>query len=287
MSNLELKEKKPIIDGQVKPPGKENTPALKFESICPGRQFRFGRHLAFAIDDDTIQMAASTHSLYGPKLLHVSKAYIPQGDEGEDTKEKFLKTQISGFARSYGGRKPTVSLTVSGPETALRVLTLPDLKGSDLRSAVGFEANRQLPFPTNECLIDYQTTQRIVTGHDKHLRVSVQAATENMVQQQLDLFDQIGLDVTDIYYGHCVVGQLIPVLPDYDHNSNYTLINILRSRCEIAYYQGSVLEFVHVGSIGSSLLSRKNDLTTFEYFAESLATEIQNSLAPRNCSPCG
>ncbi len=67
-------------------------------------------------------------------------------------------------------------------------------------------------------------------------------------------------------------------LPDFSEDHHYTLVNVERTRTEIAYYRGSNLEFYHLCSVGSSFLANRNDLTIFEYFAESLAGEIQNSL---------
>ena len=259
---------------------KDKAPAGRatVQPIRPKRQYRFGRHLAFTIDEDSVQMAAALHLGRKVKLLGVEKAYLSSSQSSETDRSGLLRRAIRPFVDSFGGRRPTISLTLTGPQTALRSIVMPHLKGSELKAALQFEARRQIPFPVEDCWVDHRLTETIQQGDDRQVRASILAATRLAVEEQLAPFQKLGLKVSQVYHTQDVVGQLLRPLPDFDENQRYALIDIHRRSTQISYYRGSELEFYNVSSLGSSFLANRSDPTVFEYFAESLATEIQNSL---------
>ncbi|RKX26396.1 MAG: hypothetical protein DRP45_03610 [Candidatus Zixiibacteriota bacterium] len=278
MTGLKLWTKKTKPPVAEEPVQGNAAPTVKIETLSPRRRLNVGRQLAFAVDDNAIQMAAATGNGFNNRLLDVRKTYIPSSLEDPDERRSFAANAINSFVERFGGRLTEISLILDGPDTALRTFSLPDMKPADLHSAVKYEAIRQLPFPSDDCLFDYRPVQRITTDSKRHLKIAVIASTKRLVQEQLALFDELGLEVAHLYHCQYVSGQILRFLRDFSHDTNYAMINIQRERCEIAYYHGYRLEFSHIGSTGSSFLANRSDPTMFEYFAEALATEIQNSL---------
>ncbi len=262
-------------DGAVLP---DAAPRVSTKSIKPKRQYGLGRHLAFTIDGTAIQMAAATHLGSVVRLREVEKVYFAPDDPNAPDPATVLKNSISQFVEAHGGRFPTISVTLTGPQTALRTVTLPPLRGAELKSALAIEARRQIPFPDRDCWTDFRVTQSIVRGNEKSLKASILAATKIAVEEQLAPFRDLGLPIENVYHTQDVVGRLLDKLPEYEDDRYYTLIDIHRRNTEISYYHGTELEFYHVSSLGSSFLANRSDPTVFEYFAESLATEVQNSL---------
>jgi Tfp pilus assembly PilM family ATPase len=248
------------------------------EPIRPPREFFFGRRLAFAIDEDSIQMAAALHLGPRVKLLDATKFYLVSEQQTAESRQQLLQSTIRRYVHQHGGRRPSISLTLTGPQTALRSITVPELKTAELDAALTFEGRRQIPFPAEDCWLDTRVTEAITQGDNRRLRASVLAATKLAVQELLNPFEDLGLQTTCLYHTQDVIGQLVESLPQYRTDVNYTLINIHSRSTEIAYFRGNNLEFYHVSSLGSSFLANRTDPTVFEYFAESLATEIQNSL---------
>ncbi len=244
--------------------------------IAPPQRYSFARHLAFTINEDSVQMAATTHMGPKVKLLDVRKQYLT-GDDGA-ARAQSIRHAIRGYFDEFGGPHSNVSLTLAGKETALRLLTLPRLKGAELTAAIAFEAKRQMPFSVDDCWIDHQTIEHITTGSTRQVRAAVLAVTRTAVEELLSPFRDLGIRVDHVYHTQDVVGQLLPLLSDFDSNRKYMLVDIHRQRTEISYYHGSYLQFFHVSSLGSSFLASRADATVFEYFAESLSTELQNSL---------
>lgn len=263
--------------------GSESTPVPgvlndTMVSMPPKRRVALGRHLAFAISDRSIQMAAADH--FGSRMvLHqVTKTYLPRiSEESRDHKMHTLAA-IREFVGEYGGRRRSISLTLGGPKTALRTITLPKLRSSELSKAVRYEAKHQIPFPMDECVADYRIYQKTAGTSNQRYKIALLAATSQLVESRLAIFSELGLEVDHVYHSEDVIGQLLKHLPDFDMAANHALINIDQEQSEISYYLGGNLEFFHVSSLGSGFLANRSDPTVYEYFAESLATEIQNSL---------
>jgi Tfp pilus assembly PilM family ATPase len=263
-------------------PGGQETPLSAtrtvIKSVPPGLRYRIGRSLAFTLDESSIQMVAARHR--GPEvaLVAVEKVYLPTDDARAPDRDTILRETIDQFINRHGGVRPTISVTLTGRQTAHRTVTLPQLRGTELRSALAFEARRQIPFPEPECWSDFRVTQTINREAAGSLRASILAATRSSVEAQLAPFRLLGRAVEHVYHTPDVIGRLLRALPDFDPERYYTLIDVHRRSTEIAYYRGDELEFYHVSSLGSSFLANRSDPTVFEYFAESLATEVQNSL---------
>ena len=257
----------------------EAVEALVIRRLSPRSQSYLGRHLGFTLGDDSLQMATAWHLGPWVRLIDVTKRYFSASElASPERREQILRQEIRQYVSDYGGRFPTISLTLTGPETALRTVTLPRLNEREFEAALRYEASRQLPFRLEDCWIDYRITDIIQHGKERQSRAAVLAATRVAVQACLTPFEQLGIDVNRIYHTQDVIGHLLPLLSDYHDDRDYMLVDIHRRRTEISYYRGSRLRFYHVSSLGSSFLTNRTNPRVFEYFAESLATELQNSL---------
>lgn len=242
------------------------------------RRITIGNHLAFALSEDSIQVALCSHLGNRRKLLDVRKLYIPRELTSGDHRSQFVAGVIDDLYHELGGRWKTVSLTVGGGETAFRSLLVPAIAGRALSAAVGFEARKQIPFPIAECYYDFRKVAATTDGSTPKFRVGVVAATRRLIAEHLAPFQSLSIRVDAVYLAQDVIGRLLVGLPEYRPDRHHCLINIERLKTEIAYYRGSELEFAHIISLGSQFLANRRDDTVFEYFTESLANELQNSL---------
>ena len=249
------------------------------ETALPPKSLnRFGRRLAFAVDQTGVQMAAATRLVRNTRLIDIRKTYFPSRLEGLDEKAAFASQAIEEYVRRYGGRRAHITALINGPETAFRIFAMPSLPEEMLRNAVAFEAKKQVPFPIQECQYDFRQVYRVGADGRAGVKVGLIAATKRAIEECIQPLASAGITVESVQHAHDVLGQLLGNLPDFGDENLYTLVNVQRYRTEISYYRGSNLEFYHVCSLGSSFLANRSDLTVFEYFAESLAGEIQNSL---------
>ncbi|MFZ1685646.1 MAG: pilus assembly protein PilM [Candidatus Zixiibacteriota bacterium] len=273
-----LTRKKPSATDAPSPAPVTKAAAMDEVLIAPKPARRSQRHITFAIDQTGIQMAVSKRSTGRPKLLDIRKVYFPAGADIDQTRAAFITRTVDDYIRQNGGHRATISISITGGDTAFRTFHMPAIKGKGFASAVSFEAKKQLPFPVQDCQYDFRPIYRTKVEGREGIRVALLAATKRLVADQLAPFDQIGFQIHQVYHAQDVVGALLRNLPDFAEDRHYTLVNVERHRTEISYYRGTTLEFYHICSVGSSFLANRSDLTIFEYFAESLAGEIQNSL---------
>lgn len=256
--------------------GKANSATERF--VEPKKRYHVGKRLAFAFDDESIQMAAALHYGKGFKLLAARKCYLSKTITTAEARNEQLAGFIKEFVEEFGGRNPNVSLVISGVETVSRNLILPHMKKSDLESAVVFEARKQVPFKLEESYYDFRASSVLYNDANRKIRLSFLAALKKTIDSRLEPFRLINVPVSHVYHAQDAIAEVLPHVPGFTPTSNFSLLNIDKIRSEMSYYRGRLLQFSHVISLGSSFLANRVDATMYEYFAESLATEIQNSL---------
>jgi Tfp pilus assembly protein PilN len=242
------------------------------------RHFPIGRHLSFAIDESSIQMAAVSHLGRWKKIRHISKVYIPGELTGASTRNDFIAHAIDDFINEVGGYGSHISVAISGKETALRTFLAPALKKKELASAIRYEARKQVPFPPEDCIYDYRPAAKVEVDGRRKLKISLHAATRKLVEESLEPFRQQKIPVASVCHSLEAIGQLLRHLPNFNDDTLYTLINIDRTHSEIAFYRGTFLEFFHIGNTGSSSLGKQSGQSSFEIFAKTLAGDIQTAL---------
>lgn len=246
--------------------------------IHPHRKLPFGNLLAFSISTDSVSAAHCVHLPGARKLAAVRKEYLPRNSSSVELRQQVITGIVDELYHQMGGRWKSVALAIGGPETAFRRLQMPKLSNRELKAATQIEIKRQIPFPVADAYFDYRAIAETSTESETSLRIAVTAATRRLVAQHLEPFETLKIPVDAIYLSTDVVGRLLEGLPLFDANANYCLVNIERTHSEISYYRGTELEFSHVISLGSQFLANRRDDTVFAYFAESLISELQNSV---------
>ncbi|MBI5267384.1 MAG: hypothetical protein HY851_09160 [candidate division Zixibacteria bacterium] len=253
-------------------------PANRERMIKPSRHILIGRTLGFTVTSESVEAAVCFHFGNRRRILDARKVYIPQTLTTSEQRSHFVSGVLDDMYCDMGSRTTTVSLTIEGPETAFRSIQLPALRGKSFSQALWYEAKRQLPFPINDCYYDSRRIMATDVNSSPRIMVSLWGATHRLVAKQLAPFQALRIPVHAIYHTPDVIGRLLVGLPGFAPDHNYCLVNVQKSRTEIAYYRGCELEFSHVVSLGSHFLSNRRDDTVYEYFAETLINEIQNSL---------
>lgn len=245
--------------------------------LSPPRRWTVGRRLVFSVDNGFIQMVAARHLAGRCDILDISRAPQLSDTESAARRSDHLSLTVADYVSRFGGGSAEIDLVISGRETAFRSFLMPVLKPSALESAIGYEAQKQIPFPSAECVIDYRRTFKIIDNRRARYKIALHAATSRLVKEQLEPFRQKGLQVANVVIADEAVGRLLERLPDFDPDAVYTLVEVGPQDCKVAYYRGSALEFTHTGSVDLSQIGSQPDIARIEFFAESLAREISVS----------
>ncbi len=272
---LKNKKSENTVDHTKKPSGISN---VTESIILPEKNYFIGRCLAFSIDQSSIQMAAVNHIFNSRKIIDIRKSYIPIKDADENLKRIFIDQEITAFLDEHATRNTKIIISLSGNDTSFRTFLIPNLNKKELASAIQFEVKKQIPFPIEDCIYDYQPIYKIADDKRVGLKIALHAATNKYIDRNLSYFKGHNIGVNSIVHSYYTGGQLLRCLPDFDNNISYTLLNIRNNTSEIAFYRGSFLEFFHISNNGTSMLGQTLNSTKMEYLAETLASEINTSL---------
>lgn len=249
------------------------------KQLSPARRLDFTKHLAFSFDDRQFRMVAVRRTGTRRNIFATESLAIPENLSEAADRQSFIADRIRLLVSRWGRGTRRVSLVLSGRETAFRSFLMPAMKGRDLRHAVGFEARKQLPFPSEHCRLGYRVTSRLVQKDGPpRLRLALHAATTDYVALQLTPFQMAGIDVHDVCHAPDITGLLLRELPDNRHaGQGCTVIDVERQACRISFYRSSALQFSLISSVGTSPLGEYPDEMRLEAFADSLIQEIQTS----------
>jgi len=112
---------------------------------------------------------------------------LAKGKLGESVKKAINPNSLS-FASA------AVSIWTSA--IVVRRITMPLMADKDLRSAIGFEAEKHIPYPINECVLDHITLRKMQGSKQMELMLIV--GKKDMINERRLAMEEIGLSVNFI-----------------------------------------------------------------------------------------
>jgi type IV pilus assembly protein PilM len=152
------------------------------------------------IDIDTGSVAAAERAIAGDTVRGGVQP-LPEGAfrDGEIGDPDALAAALSElFDREALSKR--VRLAVAGQKVAFRTLRLPLIEDpQQLKSAVRFQAQEQIPMPLESAVLDHQVIGATVTDDgNRQIDVAVVAAREETINALLDVARRAGLDAVGI-----------------------------------------------------------------------------------------
>ncbi|WP_273845757.1 type IV pilus assembly protein PilM [Rubrobacter calidifluminis] len=156
----------------------------------PGRAQAVGLEM----DSGALKAVQISRTRAGLVLRHVGYHRLAPGaiEEGEVADHDLLAAEVKNFWGEHSFKGRDVYLGVANQEVIVRLLSLPRMQPSDLRSALSFEAAEHVPMPLEEAVIDH-----VVLGPDPadpdSDRVLLVAARREMVARYASAVRVAGL----------------------------------------------------------------------------------------------
>jgi len=249
------------------------------ESIRTKGCRRLGHSIAVYFDQNSLQFATAGHTLWGDKLLHVTKTYIPRSFKDDNGLRDFILGEIKNYIDKFGTPTTSYVLGVGGPKTAFRILTLPRMSGKEMAEAVYWEGDKRVPYGLDKAYYGHHVNENVRTTEEDTISASLIAVLKSDIGELLELFSPLKVNISGIHHELEALGHMLRYIENYDPSQTYALINVKKNSSEISFYRGTRLEFMHISSVGSETLSSGPDNSIkYEYFTETLVNEIQNSL---------
>jgi type IV pilus assembly protein PilM len=146
------------------------------------------------IDRGAIKAVQVSRSSGSFALQHVGYRRLPPGavSDGEVADHDLLSYEIKEFWASHSFKGKAVYLGVANQKVVVRLLDFPRMSPEDLKSAIGFEAQDQIPMPIDEAVLDYVVLGP--QGEESDLdRILIVAAQQDMISRYSSAVRAAGL----------------------------------------------------------------------------------------------
>ncbi|HKZ26416.1 MAG TPA: type IV pilus assembly protein PilM, partial [Rubrobacteraceae bacterium] len=146
------------------------------------------------IDRGAIKAVQVSRSSGSYALQHVGYRRLPPGavSDGEGADHDLLSYEIKEFWASHSFKGKAVYLGVANQKVVVRLLDFPRMSPEDLKSAIGFEAQDQIPMPIDEAVLDYVVLGPQEEGSDLD-RILIVAAQQDMISRYSSAVRAAGL----------------------------------------------------------------------------------------------
>ena len=88
------------------------------------------------------------------------------------------------------------AISVSGPSVIVRFVSMPKMRDDELKGAIKFEAEKHIPFPINECIVDHQVLKK--NDKEGKLEMLLVAARKDFVMNKVSIAEESGFSVNTV-----------------------------------------------------------------------------------------
>jgi Tfp pilus assembly PilM family ATPase len=179
----------------------------------------------------------------------------------ESGHEDVLKNTLHKLSNSLLFSPRHLRVSISGPSVLIRNLSLPKMTPQELKGAISFEAERHIPFPVEECILDFQIL-RSASPNTPSMNVVLAAAKKQWVRQRLDLLAEAGFEPELVDVGIFCFANAFEQLAQENQPKTYGLLDIGHDAGALAIFDEGELFFVREMPVPNA--SKNTDALTQE-----------------------
>lgn len=212
---------------------------------------------ALGVDVGTgaIKVAEVRRSGRGIELVRYGIAATPAGavEEGTILDDGAVAASLAALLRSARIRQRQAVVSINGPNVLARILRLPPIPEEEVKEAIRWEAERHLPFPVEEAVLDAQVVGEVTEGGQRQLEVLLAAAPEAMAMTSLRVLEGAGLRAAAIELSALAMVRALTMraLPD-----TVAMVNLGASTTEVAIVRAGVPQLTRTLAEGVGNLLR-------------------------------
>jgi len=160
----------------------------------------------------------------------------------QDPSKETLVDSIKSLLEESALSAKDVNISVSGPSTIVRFVSMPKMRDDELKGAIRFEAEKHIPFAIEDCIMDYHVLGKDEKG-DK-TEVLLVAAKKAFILEKIAAVEECGLCVNlmDVD-SFAVANSFLRNFNNYDPGKSAALLNMGASLTNIIILHGSTLRF--------------------------------------------
>jgi len=198
-------------------------------------------------------------------LINYATIKTPEGlvSEGEILDVEGVAKALAGFWREKKISEKKVVVGVANQKVIVRVVEMPYMVESELRSAIQYQINEYIPIPVEEAIIDIQ----IISEHEnsqqeRMMDVLVVAARKEMVENTVAALEKAGLkpvivDVSSLAFARALAENTPErVLQEEDeHKTAIAMVNISSNLTDIVVIEDEIPRFTRASSMGGRVFT--------------------------------
>jgi type IV pilus assembly protein PilM len=143
--------------------------------------------VAFDIGSSSVKLLEIENAAGPAVLKHIGLKKIPN-----PSKEALVDT-IRSLAEECRVCSKDVNIAVSGPSTIVRFVSMSKMKDDELKNAVKFEAEKYIPFPIDDCILDYQVLKK--DDRENKAELLLVAVKKGVVMEKISVVEESGFSV--------------------------------------------------------------------------------------------
>lgn len=159
---------------------------------------------------------------------------------------------VASLLRRSGIRRRRAIVAVAGPNVLARVLRLPPIPEQEVKQAIRWEAERHLPMPVEEAVLDVQTVGETTEDGQRQIEVLLAAAPEDLVLTHIETLGQARIFVDAIEVGALAMTR---ALLGRGPTGSQVLINLGASTTDVAIARGGVPQFTRTIPTGGDAIT--------------------------------
>ena len=174
---------------------------------------------------------------------------------------QLLGQAVKNLLKQSGIRTVDCISSVGGQSAVVvRVIEMPQMGAGELAEMMKDEVQRQVPFATNEVIMDYQTIDRPEGyAEGQNMDVLLAVAQQDMVDRHVEMLFAAGLKPKAIDVEPLAAGRtLLDLGPNLAQQPGYTvaIVNIGASNTDVGVFRDKLLTFPRTLPLGGDALTR-------------------------------
>lgn len=216
---------------------------------------------ALEFDNSRICMLQAQQQKAGLRLVSVDE--VPVESPGS------LVNEIKDLAEKYKIKKTRLITALPRHQVFIRKVTVPPGSYEEIRSMLGFEAEKHLPFASENAAIDFYPVNELSDSQQNEIFLI--AAKKETVSKHIDILNSAGLYPEQVNVVSFTFASIIAQIQDKESQSSTVILKLDKQSWEIEIFLGSKL------FLSRGLMFPQGKSNT--ELSEMVQREIKNSLS--------
>ncbi len=147
-----------------------------------------------------------------------------------------------------------VRISITGPSILIRRVTLPLMSRIELKGAIRFEAENHVPFPIDDCALDFQILSESIP--EKTMSVLLVAAKKDYIEERLRILSEFYIFPELVDVDIFCLANAFEILGERSEHKTYGLMNIGHESTSFTIIRDKQPYYVRDVSLGSKEITK-------------------------------